>query len=301
MSDTLVKPAVSVTAAAKPESPVVDPSLTLYVGDLRPEITREEILKIFSKIGEISEVSIRKNKRSRFAYSYVTYSTPEQATTALKEFNHFVIDGRPCRVMRASPGKLPVGPSEANVYVKNLPKSLGPEAFYKTFAAFGEILSSKLAFDDKKISKGYGFVQYATPEQAKTAITKTNGSKLEVEGSDKPLIVSIFSKKNKKRPSRRGFKNVFFKNLPLDGTLESFTTQWSRFGKITSAFLHTGQDGKPTGTGFANFEKTKASAAVVKATRNNGPDEVKALRALSKTERKAHQGRKVNKAVKRSA
>ncbi|MBW0574241.1 hypothetical protein O181_113956 [Austropuccinia psidii MF-1] len=297
MSSPVVKPASRPSASVKIQDPSITASLTVYVGDLNPEITREEILKIFSQVGQVSNVSIRKNKRSRFAYAYVTYFTSEQATTALREFNQFHIDGKPCRVMKAAFGKSPKGPREANIFVKNLPLSLSALAFHDTFSVFGDVLSSKIAFDANKSSKGYGFVQFATAEQARFAISETNGSTLDVEASTKPLFVTLFVQRDIRPARRRGFQNVFFKNLPSDITPESFAAQWGKFGKITSAFLTRYGDGKPTGTGFVNFEKPEVAAAVIKSTQSNGPNEVKAMRALNKTERRAHQARLFGKAV----
>lgn len=190
--------------------------------------------------------------------------------------------------MKSIPRPSTVQPA-ANIFVKNLPLSLSAVAFHDTFATFGDVLSSKLVTDHEGLSKGFGFVQYATVDEAKKAISETHGSILEVEDSKRPIDVSLFVKKEK-RPAapRHQFNNVFFKNLSLDLTEETFKSNWAKFGTITSVFLAKGEDGKPTGTGFINFEKPSSAADVVKHTRKNKPDEVRATRAFSKTERERH-------------
>lgn len=192
------------------------------------------------------------------------------------------------------------GPAEANIFVKNLPSKLSALALHDTFAAFGEVLSSKLALDRQNASKGYGFVQYATAEQAQKAIEETNGSTLEVEGATKPLQTSLWVKKEA-RPAEREFTNVYFKNLPAKTTLDSFKKRWGKYGAITSAVLVRDEEGKPTGTAFANFAKPSAAAKVVAATRPKAPAGVHAVRALSKAERARYQSRKAAQVTEASA
>lgn len=50
-----------------------------------------------------------------------------------------------------------------------------PKALHDTFAAFGNVLSCKVATDDRGRSKGYGFVHYDTAEAADGAIKAVNG------------------------------------------------------------------------------------------------------------------------------
>jgi polyadenylate-binding protein len=49
------------------------------------------------------------------------------------------------------------------------------KALHDTFAAFGNVLSCKVATDERGRSKGYGFVHYDTAEAAETAIKAVNG------------------------------------------------------------------------------------------------------------------------------
>lgn len=59
------------------------------------------------------------------------------------------------------------------------------QALHDTFAAFGTVLSCKVATDEHGRSKGYGFVHYETAEAAETAIKAVNGMLL----NDKKVYV----------------------------------------------------------------------------------------------------------------
>lgn len=63
--------------------------------------------------------------------------------------------------------------------------SIFRQALHDTFAAFGNVLSCKVATDENGLSKGYGFVHYETAEAADTAIKAVNGMLL----NDKKVYV----------------------------------------------------------------------------------------------------------------
>ena len=59
------------------------------------------------------------------------------------------------------------------------------QALHDTFAAFGNVLSCKVATDEQGRSRGYGYVHYETAEAADTAIKAVNGMLL----NDKKVYV----------------------------------------------------------------------------------------------------------------
>jgi polyadenylate-binding protein len=59
------------------------------------------------------------------------------------------------------------------------------QALHDTFAAFGNVLSCKVATDEAGRSRGYGFVHYETAEAAESAIKAVNGMLL----NDKKVYV----------------------------------------------------------------------------------------------------------------
>ena len=65
----------------------------------------------------------------------------------------------------------------SKIYVGNLPFSATSESLNEMFAKFGTVDSAKIVMDrDTGRSKGFGFVEMASADEAAAAIDKLNGS-----------------------------------------------------------------------------------------------------------------------------
>ncbi len=66
-----------------------------------------------------------------------------------------------------------------NIYVGNLSTDTSEDELRQAFAAFGEVASVRIVRDGATgESRGFGFVEMAAEEQAKTAIAEMNGKEL---------------------------------------------------------------------------------------------------------------------------
>lgn len=62
------------------------------------------------------------------------------------------------------------------IYVGNLPYSIDDAALRHNFSEYGNVSSAKIMIDrDSGRSKGFGFVEMATSEEAQAAISGLNG------------------------------------------------------------------------------------------------------------------------------
>ncbi|KAA8541727.1 hypothetical protein F0562_022879 [Nyssa sinensis] len=64
----------------------------------------------------------------------------------------------------------------SNLYVKNLDVSVDDRKLQEHFSAFGKVTSAKVMRHDNGISKGFGFVSFSTPEEAKKALVTLHGT-----------------------------------------------------------------------------------------------------------------------------
>lgn len=61
------------------------------------------------------------------------------------------------------------------MYVKNIDDDVSDDELRELFSKCGTITSAKLMQDDKGISKGFGFVCFSNPEEARTAVNSFQG------------------------------------------------------------------------------------------------------------------------------
>jgi RNA recognition motif-containing protein len=64
------------------------------------------------------------------------------------------------------------------IYVGNLSYQADEDALREAFAALGEVLSVRIVTDETGRSRGFGFVEMSSDEDAEKAITSLNGSAL---------------------------------------------------------------------------------------------------------------------------
>lgn len=264
-------------------------STSLYVGDLGLDITEGNLFELFNTVGPVASIRVCRDTVTRrsLGYAYVNFHSPHDAERALDTLNNTNLRGRPIRVMWSQRDPSVRKSGVGNIFIKNLDKSIDHKALYDTFSDFGNILSCKVALDEKGVSKGYGFVHYETQKMADEAIQKVNGCTI----GNSPLIVFVgkfISKKERQQQNAQNFTNVFVKNLSLNATYEDIESLFAKYGKITSGVLMKTEEGKPKGFGFFNFENHEAAMKAVEELNNTLYMEkvIYVARAQKKSERK---------------
>lgn len=69
-------------------------------------------------------------------------------------------------------------PTFTNLYVKNLAEDVTEDLLRDKFSRFGKVTSVVIMKNDMGKSKGFGFVNFESPEAAKKAVKALNGSLL---------------------------------------------------------------------------------------------------------------------------
>ena len=88
------------------------------------------------------------------------------------------------------------------LYVGNLSYSVRDDDLQQQFSAFGSVQSAKVMMDrDSGRSKGFGFVEMASPAEAEAAINGLNGQSLE----GRALTVNIARPMEPRAPRSGGY------------------------------------------------------------------------------------------------
>ena len=262
------------TAGPTPSSAAPHPqaSASLYVGELDPSVTEAMLFELFSQIGSVASIRVCRDAVTRrsLGYAYVNYNSTSDGEKALEELNYTLIKGRPCRIMWSQRDPALRKTGQGNVFIKNLDVAIDNKALHDTFAAFGNILSCKVAQDENGVSKGYGFVHYETDEAAAQAIKHVNGMLL----NEKKVYVGYHipkkDRQSKFEEMKANFTNVYVKNINPEASEEEFRELFAKYGDITSSTLARDQEGKSRGFGFVNFTTHESAAKAVEEL--NGKD-----------------------------
>ncbi|KAF2276665.1 polyadenylate binding protein [Westerdykella ornata] len=240
-------------------------SASLYVGELDPSVTEAMLFELFSSIGQVASIRVCRDTVTRrsLGYAYVNYNSAEDGEKALEELNYTLIKGKPCRIMWSQRDPALRKTGQGNVFIKNLDQAIDNKALHDTFAAFGNILSCKVAQDEHGNSKGYGFVHYETAEAANRAISSVNGMLL----NEKKVFVGHHIPKkdrmSKFEEMKANYTNVYVKNIDQEVTDDEFRQLFEKYGQITSASIARDDQGKSRGFGFVNFVQHDDAAKAV--------------------------------------
>lgn len=192
----------------------------LYVKNLEEGMEEEGLREMFAKYGEITSAVVMKDRdtgKSR-QFGFVNFADPDSARKAIeeqhdRETGRSKQNGEPVRlyVQRAQKRNerqmlLKQQHEEAkvqrqqrfqglNVYVRNLGEEVNDEELRKTFGPYGQITSSRIMRDTSGVSRGFGFVCFASQEEASKAITQLQGAMLR----GKPLYVAQAQPKEVRR------------------------------------------------------------------------------------------------------
>eukprot|EP00252_Welwitschia_mirabilis_P009094 TRINITY_DN213_c0_g2_i1.p1 TRINITY_DN213_c0_g2~~TRINITY_DN213_c0_g2_i1.p1 ORF type:complete len:660 (+),score=152.29 TRINITY_DN213_c0_g2_i1:400-2379(+) len=262
---------------------------SLYVGDLDANVTEGQIYDLFQQIAPVVSVRLCRDvsTKNSLGYAYVNYSTTESATRALELLNFTPLNGKPIRIMYSQRDPSIRKSGTANIFIKNLDKSIDNKALYDTFSAFGRILSCKVALDASGNSKGYGFVQFEQEESAQSAIEQLNGMLI----NEKQVYVGPFMRKQEREQAngKAKFNNVYVKNLSESTTDEDLKNYFGEYGTITSAVVMRDAEGKSKCFGFVNFENADDAAKAVEGLNGKKVDgkEWYVGKAQKKSEREA--------------
>ncbi|XP_069155832.1 polyadenylate-binding protein 2-like [Solanum lycopersicum] len=150
---------------------------SLYIGDLDINVTHTQLHQLLNQAGQVISVRICRDFSTRrsLGYGFINYSNPQDAARAMEMLDFTPVNGKSIRVKRSHRDPNSPKNRRANLFIRNLDKSIEIEALHDTFSNFGYICSCKIVTDSNGQSKGYGFYNLTMMNPLKVAIDKSNG------------------------------------------------------------------------------------------------------------------------------
>eukprot|EP00004_Rigifila_ramosa_P014813 TRINITY_DN33_c0_g1_i5.p1 TRINITY_DN33_c0_g1~~TRINITY_DN33_c0_g1_i5.p1 ORF type:complete len:620 (-),score=142.09 TRINITY_DN33_c0_g1_i5:76-1935(-) len=186
------------------------PFTNLFVKELEAGTTLEQIKAAFGQYGEITSAAMpTKEDGSPKGFAFVCFKDAEKAKAALNDAANIVINGKTpyiarhqarderSRLLKQQDEQYKQSHRQAlgNLYIKNLDESIDDDKLRLAFANFGTITSSKIMRDEAGSSRGFGFVCFASADDATRAAQEMNGRML----AGKPLYVALHQRKEVRR------------------------------------------------------------------------------------------------------
>ncbi|KAG8368411.1 hypothetical protein BUALT_Bualt15G0042700 [Buddleja alternifolia] len=184
----------------------------VFVKNFAESMTEEDLKKIFGEFGVITSTVVMRNEDGTSkCFGFVNFENAEDAARAVESLNGQKFEDKEWYVGRAQKKsereqelkhrfeqslREAVDKSQgSNLYVKNLDDNIGDEQLKELFSQFGSITSCKVMRDPKGISRGSGFIAFASPEEASRALSEMNGKII----GNKPLYVALAQRKEDRR------------------------------------------------------------------------------------------------------
>ncbi|KAI3696713.1 hypothetical protein L6452_29213 [Arctium lappa] len=250
----------------------------VFVKNLNEMIDNVQLQELFKSFGNIlsCKVVTLEDGKSK-GYGFVQFDSEECANAAIEKLNGTNVGGKQIYVgkfMKKSDRVFPSPDAKyTNLYIKNLDTDMTEDILEQSFAKFGKIVSLVIARDDSGVSRGFGFVNFENPEDARKAAEDMNGMNL---GSKVLYVARAQKKAEREQILQRQFEdirkeqilkyqgsNVYVKNIDDDVTEDELQEHFSQCGTITSAKLMCDDKGVSKGFGFVCFSAPEEASKAV--------------------------------------
>ncbi|KAF3830372.1 hypothetical protein GH733_004191 [Mirounga leonina] len=143
----------------------------LFVGNLPPEITEEEMRKLFEKYRNAGEVFIHKDK----GFGFISLETQTLAEIAKVELDNMPLHGKQLHVRFVC--------HSASLTVQNLPQYVSNELLEEAFSVFGQLERAVVIVDDRGRPSEKGTAEFSAEPAARKVLDRC---------SEGPFLLTTF-------------------------------------------------------------------------------------------------------------
>lgn len=262
----------------------------IFIKNLDKTIGQKELYDTFIAFGTILSCKVvTDSEGSSRGFGFIHYETQEAADSAIEKVNgkrlrETTVYVGPFRSKTERLEEISKLETEyTNLYIKNLPEDIDEEKLNAMFEKYGQITSRKIATqkgeeENGEKSRGFGWVSFSNPEEARAAVEALNdsdvdGKKLFVGRAQKKAerlaqLRSQYEKKRSENQNRYKGVNLYVKNLDDTITDDALRKAFEEFGTITSAKVMRDDKEGSKGFGFVCFNS--ADEATKAVTEMNG-------------------------------
>ncbi|XP_065856556.1 polyadenylate-binding protein 7 [Euphorbia lathyris] len=250
----------------------------VFVKNLSEAVDNIGLQALFGQFGSIisCKVATFEDGKSK-GHGFVQFDSDDAANAAIENLNGYLVHDKQIYVgkfLKKSDRALPSPDAKyTNLYVKNMDLDISEELLKDKFSEFGKIVSLIIATDLNGTSRGFGFVNFENPDDARLAMERMNGTELgskvlyvgraQKKAEREQVLRHIFEEKRKEQIMKFKGSNVYVKNIDDDVTDEELREHFSQCGMITSAKLMRDDKGRSKGFGFVCFSSTEEANKAV--------------------------------------
>ncbi|KEH17924.1 RNA-binding motif protein, Y chromosome, family 1 member B isoform X2 [Medicago truncatula] len=160
----------------------------VFVGGLDKDATEDDLRKVFSEVGVVTEVRLMMNPQTKKnkGFAFLRFENVEQAKRAVAELKNPVINGKQC-------GVTPSQDSDT-LYLGNICKTWTKEALKEKLKHYGvtnvEDITLVEDSNDKGTNRGFAFLEFSSRSDAMDAFKRLQKRDVTF-GVDKPAKVSF--------------------------------------------------------------------------------------------------------------
>mmetsp|Transcript_20308 Transcript_20308/g.53833 ORF Transcript_20308/g.53833 Transcript_20308/m.53833 type:complete len:468 (-) Transcript_20308:177-1580(-) len=255
---------------SRPEGP---PSDNLYVKDLPPGITEDEVFATFSKAGQVVDCYVLRWDHLSACAALVRMASTEQATKA-KEKLHGAIHEN-CHTLLSVRNHEKNGETQDDhAYVKGIHCTTTEEQVREVLGKFGTVKWMKLLplpFREGGKGGGSGFpqvaalVQFTSPEETTAAVNALDGKTSSEFGA--PMVIKFAEEKaNAKRPAPTPSNNLYVKGWPVGFPEFLLQSEFQKYGNVVRLRLLDNPDPEyPTCAALVQMSRVEEATMAVTA------------------------------------
>ncbi|KAG5251368.1 nucleolin [Salix suchowensis] len=239
----------------------------VFVGGLDKDATEDDLRKIFSRVGEVTEVRLMMNPQTKKnkGFAFLRFATVEQAKRAVTELKNPVINGKQC-------GVTPSQDSDT-LFLGNICKTWTKEALKEKLKHYGvENVKDLTLVEDSNnagMNRGFAFLEFSSRSDAMDSFKRLQKRDV-LFGVDRPAKVSFAdSFIDPGDEIMAQVKTVFIDGLPSSWDEDRVRVLLKKYGEIEKIELARNMpSARRKDFGFVTFDTHDAAVSCAKSINN---------------------------------